>query len=147
MTVTIEPVDWATRGEQLLRVRYAVFVDEQGVPPELEEDDHDADALHLLALDANGEPVGTARLLTDGHIGRMAVLSPWRQRGVGSALLRQLITIARARGLGRLFLNAQHQAETFYAQFGFVAEGGLFDDAGILHRRMVLQLQRGSDYS
>ncbi|MBI4985575.1 MAG: L,D-transpeptidase, partial [Rhodocyclales bacterium] len=54
-------------------VREAVFQREQGVPQELEWDEHDADSLHAVARDAAGAPIGTGRLLPDGHIGRMAV--------------------------------------------------------------------------
>jgi predicted GNAT family N-acyltransferase len=72
-------------------VREAVFMGEQGVPAELEWDGRDAVALHALAEDASGSSIGTARLLKDGHIGRMAVMSHWRGRGVGSAMLDRLV--------------------------------------------------------
>ncbi len=133
---TIEPADWTRQRETLLGIRFAVFVEEQGVPPELEEDEADPQALHLLARNAAGEAVATARLLPDGHIGRMAVLRPWRGRGLGTALLRHLLAIAAERGLEAVYLNAQCSAEGFYARLGFQAEGEVFDDAGIPHRRM-----------
>ncbi len=134
--ITLREADWACDREILLGIRFAVFVEEQGVPPELEEDAHDPQALHLLAMDADGAAIGTARLLPDGHIGRMAVLRDWRGRGVGSALLRELLAAARRRGLNRVFLNAQCAAMPFYERAGFRAEGPVFDDAGIPHRRM-----------
>jgi predicted GNAT family N-acyltransferase len=138
--IVIEQVDWAARQQALLAIRYAVFVDEQGVPPELEQDEHDATATHLLARTPAGAPVGTARLLPDGHVGRMAVLPAWRGRGIGSDMLHTLIAIARALGHERVVLHAQCQAEAFYRRFGFVAEGEVFADAGIAHRRMALPL-------
>lgn len=138
MGLVIEQADWATLRHDLLAVRYAVFVDEQGVPKALEEDEHDQTALHLLARAPDGSPVGTARLLPDGHIGRMAVLPAWRNRGLGSELLRRLIRIARQRGQSRLVLHAQCQAEPFYRRLGFIAEGEIFDEAGIDHRCMIL---------
>ena len=89
----------------------------------------------------NGElPVGTARLLDDGHIGRMAVLRPWRRRGIGSRMLETLIEVARQTGKSGCALNAQTHALGFYERHGFVAEGGIFDDAGIPHRHMKLKL-------
>lgn len=135
-------VSWQTNAAQLLRVRYAVFVDEQGVPAELEQDAEDAGALHLLARSPDGEPIATARLLADGHIGRMAVLPAWRGQGLGTAMLQRLIEIGRQRGQARLFLHAQCHAEGFYRRCGFIAEGPVFDDAGIDHRLMVLYLKQ-----
>jgi len=138
MEFAIDSIDWDPGQAELLSIRYAVFVDEQGVPKELEQDEHDHRALHLIARTADGRPVGTARMLRDGHIGRMAVLPAWRRHGIGSALLRALIRIAGDRGVRGPFLNAQCEAESFYRRFGFVAEGEVFLDAGIKHRRMIL---------
>ena len=140
MNTVIRQVDWSTHGQALLAVRHAVFVEEQGVPIELEHDAHDADALHLLVSDPQGTPVATARMLADGHIGRLAVLPPWRGRGIGSRLLRELLGIAAARGHKEVFLHAQCEAESFYRRFGFQAQGEIFDDAGIDHRKMVIHL-------
>ena len=68
---------------------------------------------------ARARPIGCGRLLPDGHIGRMAVLSDWRGQGVGAALLVRLIELARERGDARVLLNAQTQAMPFYARYGF----------------------------
>jgi predicted GNAT family N-acyltransferase len=136
----IEPARWPEDRHDLLQVREAVFVAEQGVPLELERDAHDGTALHLLARDGDGNPVGTGRLLPDGHIGRIAVMRAWRGRGVGSALLNALVGEARKRGLAGVQLNAQCTAVDFYERHGFVAEGPVFDDAGIPHRHMQREL-------
>jgi predicted GNAT family N-acyltransferase len=117
-------------------IRFAVFVEEQSVPAEIELDEFDAVSLHALAFDASGAAVGTGRLLPDGHIGRMAVLPRARGAGVGSAMLRALMDAARARGMREVMLNAQTHAMPFYARFGFAPEGEEFDDAGIPHRAM-----------
>ena len=142
MKVAIRVVDWEAQRHELMQIRHAVFVDEQGVPVELEHDRHDQGALHLLASSGDRRPVATARMLADGHIGRMAVLPAWRRRGIGSAMLRELIRLARERGILRIFLNAQCGAQAFYERLGFVAEGDVFEDAGIDHRRMSMQLDR-----
>jgi predicted GNAT family N-acyltransferase len=129
--------DWATRGETLATVRRAVFCAEQGIAEALEWDGADPGAVHVLAL-TKREPVGTGRLLPTGKIGRLAVLAPWRRHGVGSLVLRRLVELARARGLGGVYLHAQADSLGFYAARGFVAEGREFDEAGIRHRRMRL---------
>lgn len=136
-------VDWPAAGDRLLAVRRAVFVEEQGVPEALEHDAHDAVSYHVLAEDRQGQPIGTGRLLPDGHIGRLAVLPLWRGRGVGSAMLEHLIGEAARRGLREVVLNAQIQALMFYLRAGFEISSDEFIEAGILHRHMRKPLHNG----
>ena len=133
----LRPARWPQDQAALRHVRETVFVREQKVPLELEWDGLDDQCLHMLAEDRDGNPIGTGRLLPDGHIGRMAVLREWRGRGVGSALLRALMEEGRKQGFETMILAAQVQAMPFYEKAGFVAEGDVFDDAGIPHRNMV----------
>jgi len=135
---TVRAASWSDDRTVLQSLRRAVFVVEQQVPEELEWDGADALSLHALVHDSTGLPVGTGRLLPDGHIGRMAVLREWRGRGAGSAVLEFLIGQARRRGLRRLQLHAQTHATGFYERQGFVAQGGEFMEAGIPHRLMML---------
>jgi predicted GNAT family N-acyltransferase len=143
-TFTVRRADWKRDRESLRCVRTAVFVDEQSVPPALEWDDMDGNCLHVLAEDDCGAPIGTGRLLPDGHIGRMAVLAAWRGRGVGGAILRELLRCAAGQGLSEVVLNAQTHAMGFYARHGFSAEGAMFFDAGIEHRRMRRRLAQAN---
>lgn len=136
-------VTWEAAQPALVAVRRAVFVEEQGVPEALEWDGEDETALHGLATTTEGEPIGTARLIAQGplaQIGRMAVLKPWRGRGVGTALLERMLKEAQARGHRGVFLNAQTTALPFYERFGFQREGDEFLDAGIPHYRMTRRL-------
>ncbi len=133
---SIRLASWEHDRDALRAIREAVFIQEQQVPLELEWDDLDQDCLHVLAISAQDEPIGTARLLTDGHIGRMAVLKPWRGQGVGRALLERLLQEAKLRALSEVVLNAQTYAVAFYQKLGFAAEGPEFMEAGIAHRRM-----------
>ena len=126
----------------LRAIRTSVFVDEQGVPEELEWDGLDGQCTHALAQSAAGEAIGTGRLLPDGHIGRMAVVRHWRHKGVGSAILKVLIAAAADAGYASVALNAQTHALEFYRRFGFESEGGEFMEAGIPHRSMRLALIR-----
>lgn len=131
---------WRDEEAALRFVRHAVFVVEQRVPESLEWDAQDDVSVHALAVDSRGQPIGCARLLPDGHIGRVAVLAAWRRNGVGSALLDTLTLAARARGDARVMLNAQVSAIPFYARHGFVAHGAVFDEAGIAHQAMERSL-------
>jgi predicted GNAT family N-acyltransferase len=137
---SIRILPWADARAAAQPIREAVFVAEQGVPPEIELDDWDERCEHAIAYDAAGAPVGTGRLLPDGHIGRMAVLRESRGKGVGARLLDALIERARARGISRVALNAQAHAAPFYARFGFVVAGEAFMEAGIPHLAMERDL-------
>ena len=133
---TIRLGTWDALSAQASPIRFAVFVAEQKVPAELELDAFDALSCHAVAW-VDAVPVGTGRLLPDGHIGRMAVLAGWRGRGIGAALLTALMAEAARRGMRRLVLNAQTHAMDFYAGFGFVPEGAEFEEAGLPHRTMT----------
>ncbi len=137
----IRPVNWEASYDALHAVRHAVFVEEQKVREELEWDDIDERCYHVLAMSADGAPIGTGRLLPDGHIGRMAVVREWRGKGVGSAILHALLDLARRDGFEVVKLNAQVHALGFYARHGFTVIGGEFMEAGIPHREMQIELE------
>jgi predicted GNAT family N-acyltransferase len=125
---------------RLRAVRRAVFIDEQGVPEAMEWDEYDAVSLHWLAVAADGTPIACARLLPDGHLGRMAVLPAWRGQGVGRALLDRVLAAAVARGHRFARLSAQIQAAGFYRRAGFVEEGREYLEANIPHVAMLKNL-------
>ncbi|MBI5937223.1 MAG: GNAT family N-acetyltransferase [Betaproteobacteria bacterium] len=137
---TVSEADWRRDEAGIAHVRRRVFIEEQAVPEAMEWEARDAQCDWFIAQDATGAIVGIARLTPDEHIGRMAVLPAWRRRGVGAALLRAALAQARQRGLRRVGLHAQVQAMPFYARFGFQARGPVFDEAGIPHREMILDL-------
>ncbi len=141
----IREADWERDSGKLSNIRRIVFIVEQNVPQEEEWDGKDEDSWHWIATDAEEIPIGTARLLPDGQIGRMAVLSEYRTLGVGAALLEAAVEKARHLGMKDVFLNAQSHALGFYERSGFVAEGDEFDEAGIPHYRMTLDLPPPAD--
>lgn len=140
MMLEIRLLDWQSAQADAKPIRFEVFVDEQRVPAEIELDEHDARCVHALAF-ADGEAIGTARLLPDGHIGRMAVLKAWRGRGAGRALLRALVEEARRRGGREVLLSAQVHALGFYRAEGFEPEGPVYEEAGIPHQAMRRRLE------
>lgn len=134
---TVRTCTWPDGAAGLRRIRYDVFVVEQRVPEALEWDAADTESIHALATDAAGAPIGCARLLADGHIGRVAVVRDWRGHGVGTALMLCLIDWARSRGDAQVIVNAQVAAMPFYERHGFDASGDVFEEAGIAHRVMT----------
>jgi predicted GNAT family N-acyltransferase len=131
------------------RLRELVFIAEQGISEDVERDGLDDLAWHLVAWDGE-EAVGTARVLgldTEHRpirpeqaavvkIGRMAVLSTKRRLGIGRRLLEAALDLARSHGVRRAELSAQQYVVPFYERTGFRAEGEVFEEAGIPHRRM-----------
>jgi len=126
-----------------LAIRHRVFIVEQQVPAELETDEYDAEADHLIGL-VDGAPLGAGRLVVEpdaqGHLGRLAVLAEARGSGLGVALVRAIEGRARERGLREIVLGAQVYAVGFYQRLGYAAYGEVFDDAGIPHRHMHKEL-------
>mgnify|MGYP003307655053 CR=1 FL=1 len=114
-----------------------MFIEEQNVPQELEWDGMDETSVHFVAESSDDGVIGTARLMPSGQIGRMAVLSPYRNHGIGRKLLDLAIHRADQLGVKKVFLHAQSHALEFYRKAGFVAEGPEFDEAGIPHRSMT----------
>lgn len=137
---TIEQVNWSSHSDMLLQVRNRVFIEEQKVPAEIEVDEHDQQSTHFVALDQSRNPIGTARLLPDGRVGRVAVLIEWRRKGVGRALMKETLTVSSQRGIPRVSLHAQVSSIPFYSELGFETKGPEFDEAGIPHRQMHLDL-------
>jgi predicted GNAT family N-acyltransferase len=121
-----------------LALRHEVFVEEQGVPVELEVDEHDDDALHLVALDQD-RLVGTCRVVRDGaraKFGRLVVARDARGAGIGRALLDYAERRSRADGAHEMVLTAQVAAMGLYERAGYTARGDVFLDAGIEHMTM-----------
>lgn len=141
--------------EQAMQVRTEVFVQEQHVPVEEEQDEYDDEALHWLILnESSGKPVATGRMVSyqEGcqmrpvaKIGRIAVCKSHRGQRLGDWLMRDMMNAAASEGFDQAILDAQTQAMPFYQKLGFVAEGDEFMDANIPHVRMRLLLSRPSN--
>lgn len=133
---TVRDADYAADLAMLRTVRETVFVKEQSVPLDLEWDAIDPDCRHVLALDDSGTAIGTGRLTPQRTIGRMAVISGWRGKGVGAALLDHLIALAIENAWPEISLHAQLDAIGFYRKYGFEAYGPEYEEAGISHQSM-----------
>jgi YbgC/YbaW family acyl-CoA thioester hydrolase len=142
---------WAELGTAAAAVRQAVFVQEQGIPAELEWDALDNEATHAVVFNRMGLPVATGRLLWpgmgplgeglglpqgEGKIGRMAVHHALRGGALGRAVLQALMAQAAGQGLRSVCLHAQQSAEGFYAREGFERVGEPFMEVKVPHVKM-----------
>ncbi|WP_040242283.1 GNAT family N-acetyltransferase [Chromohalobacter japonicus] len=132
--------DWETLGSACSAIRKVVFIEEQNVPQSEEWDGRDPQCLHFL-LHVDDRAVGTARLLPDGHIGRVAILEEARGQGLGLHLMEAILVAAREAGHHTVHLDAQTYAIPFYERLGFTAYGDEFLDANIPHYHMSLRFQ------
>ena len=143
--------NWESHKDQLKNIREQVFIQEQNVPVELEWDALDEKAFHVLAevhfndkkINSKKLAIGTARIIINNkqaHIGRMAVLSDWRGKGVGSEILLKCINECKKHGIKKIVLNAQVYVTQFYQKAGFKISSDEFLDAGIAHKQMTLLL-------
>lgn len=138
--ITVKRISSEKELAQAMRIRIRVFVREQGVPAEIELDEDDKRALHLLAS-LGGRAVGTARIVMRGgqaKIGRMAVLKSHRRKKIGRNLLTRAVMTAKKQGAREVYLHAQVAVVGFYESAGFRCVGPVFDEAGIAHRKMIL---------
>jgi YbgC/YbaW family acyl-CoA thioester hydrolase len=136
--------DWRELGDAAGAIRREVFIEEQGIPADMEWDAADASCLHALARNRFGRPLATGRLLEHvpgvAKIGRMAVLRPMRGTRIGRQVLEALMAEAKKQGYREVLLHAQLSAENFYLRAGFQRRGQAFEEAGIGHVEMVRAL-------
>ena len=137
---TLKEVDWKQAEASLRQIREQVFMREQNVPEELEWDGLDENCMHILVQDKAGKAVATARMLADGHIGRMAVLAEHRHKGIATSILQHLLRRCREKNL-QPYLSAQTQALDFYRKQGFTVNSDVYLDANIPHVDMILENQ------
>ena len=137
---------WTEAFQDAYPIRLQVFVHEQNIPIDLEIDEYDQVAQHLIVF-LNLKPIGTARIFNaDGNeeshlkIGRLALLEEHRHQGIGSKMMERLLDYAQNNNCKKLSLNAQIDALAFYEKFGFIAEELVFDEGGISHRQCIKYL-------
>lgn len=135
---SIQKVDWGNHYETLIALRREVFIQEQNVSEAEELDGRDPDYFHILCTrNSDGLAVGCARISNQGKIGRVAVLRPFRSQGVGSLIMHYCADFIINKG-NTPYLDAQLDAIPFYQRLGYQAQGEVFMDANIPHKRMTL---------
>ncbi len=153
MNILVKLTTWQRSEKPLKEIRERVFLQEQNVPIELEWDELDEQAYHILAeaipehMQAKKLAIGTARIIINNkqaHIGRMAVLADWRGQGTGSKMLQYCIDECIKKQVEVIILNAQLYVTKFYQKAGFKITSEEFLDAGIAHKQMTLTLPKAS---
>jgi len=142
-TLKFKLYKWEDAKNILIPLRKSVFIREQLVPEEVEWDDWDNKANHIV-LTFHNSPIGCSRLIFIDkilYLERMAIIKSKRNQGFGSKLVYEIIRIAKNKKIKEIRISAQIQAMSFYQKIGFIAQGEIFNDAGIKHIKMMLLIK------
>ena len=120
-------------------IRTQVFICEQGITEADEWDDQDVISQHFVIYDQD-QPIATARLLQNHSVGRVAVVKAYRGQGIGQMIMLEIISYAQKQGLSVLKLSSQVHAISFYEKLGFTVQGNSYDECGISHIEMTMNL-------
>ena len=118
---------WDQLQQDAKLIRTQVFICEQGITEADEWDDQD-------------QPIATARLLQNHSVGRVAVVKAYRGQGLGQMIMLEIISYAQKQGLSVLTLSSQVHAISFYEKLGFTVQGNSYDECGISHIEMTMNL-------
>jgi predicted GNAT family N-acyltransferase len=144
MEISVRKINDEPELSQAFEIRKVVFIREQKVPVEEEFDLYDEESEHYLAYYSD-TPCGVARwrftdLGNSIKLERYAVLKEFRNKGVGSALVKKTLEDAlEVVGCDKIYLNAQLDAVPLYQRFGFVPVGEVFLECDIKHLQMELR--------
>lgn len=145
MAIDIRHIDNSTDEiNDAYAVREKVFQKEQGISASDDLDGKDGEAEQFVAYDDQGDAIGTCRyrVLEDntGKVERVAVLPEYRGQHIGKKIMESIEQNAREQGLGSLLLDAQMSSASFYEDLGYHTVGKPFDEVGIPHVKMALNL-------
>lgn len=123
--------------KKAFKIRTLVFVNEQGVDPDIEYDIFENQCQHYLVSD-NNTPMGAARWRKTEKgikLERFAILPHYRNKGVGDKLLKRVMKDILPTD-HEIFLHSQEKSVNLYRRNGFEIEGNMFVEAGINHYMM-----------
>jgi len=137
---TFEEIKSVTEIADAAHIREKVFIEEQQIPAELEFDEYDFQATHVVMY-IDQTAVGTGRLILKSdnkwYIGRIAVLKEYRGKSYGRDIVSEMMRIAKQKDVSEAYIHSQVYAIPFYEKLGFKAFGEEFEEDGIQHKEMV----------
>lgn len=141
MSYRISKVTWQTKKLELKAIRERVFVYELHIPKEVEFDQQDITAEHLIIIDEFDGPVGTGRLCEDGLLSRIAIFKSHRNRDAYASLIGGLVDLAKDKGFEDVFIQCILDEVPEFLQSGFSTHGHVFMEAGIPRQRLKCPIQ------
>ncbi len=142
--IIIKTVGYLAEINNITNIRKQVFQVEQGITKELEFDGLDETATHLLAYLEN-QAVGTTRIRelepNIAKIERLSVLPKARNKGIGKKLMLKAIDFVTSNNYDEILIHAQKYLKDFYAELGFKQAGNDFQEANIIHIKMIKSLR------
>ena len=138
---------YLSNGDDLTKVhdiRKAVFTEEYGIPEDVELDDDDIMAMHVI-LDYENEKVGTGRMKYDGEtfiLDKMAVLKEHRNNGYGEFIVRMLLDKVFLANGKEIFTDATKDTVEFFKKIGFVEIGDEYERDKLIY--VPMKVQKGS---
>ena len=130
---------WDQLQQDAKLIRTQVFICEQGITEADEWDDQDVISQHFVIYDQD-QPIATARLLQNHSVGRVAVVKVYRGQGLGQMIMLEIISYAQKQRRSVLTLSSQVHAISFYEKLGFTVQGNPYDECGISHIEMTMNL-------
>ncbi|WP_338803307.1 GNAT family N-acetyltransferase [Xenorhabdus griffiniae] len=129
--------------QQAFAIRKQVFTDEQGFDAEIDIDEYDDIALHVVVFDSE-KPIGVLRAIQKDNnmlkVGRVAVLRHYRGQGIGRKVMEFIKDFGRKNNIETIILSAQCHAQPFYESLGYQAQGEIYLEEGAEHIFMTLNL-------
>ncbi|AOM40944.1 GNAT family N-acetyltransferase [Xenorhabdus hominickii] len=129
--------------QQAFAIRKQVFTDEQGFAEEIDIDEYDDIALHVVLFD-DERPIGVLRAILKDNgmlkVGRVAVLKSHRGRGIGRQVMGFIADYGRQNSIATIGLSSQCHARPFYESLGYQAYGEIYLEDGEEHIFMTLDL-------
>ncbi|MEJ6473923.1 GNAT family N-acetyltransferase [Pseudoalteromonas piscicida] len=141
MSYRISRVNWQSKKLQLKAIRERVFVCELHIPKDVEFDQQDITAEHLIIIDDQDGPVGTGRLCNDGLLSRIAIFKSHRNREAYASLIGGLVEIAKDKGFEDIYIQCILDEVPEFLQSGFSPHGHVFMEAGIPRQRLKCPIQ------
>ena len=106
---------------------------------------YDRESWHFVALNRH-RLIGCVVLVPLDEVNQkaqliqMAVDESMQGQGIGTKLVRELLKFAKAQGLTEVTCHARQEAVGFYQKFQFEVYDEPFEEVGLMHRHMKIEI-------